>query len=447
VQIANGATLTVEAGVDIHGNGHQILVGGKFIANGTWANRIDIDNTAFQFGSDYPPGFIRLNQVNMTGGSFLDAGGSGSVGSFDLLSSKFDGVGGFYIWYPRLASTISKSLFVAGAGLSIGLDANGALTITDNTFVNTGHGGWTGGAMLQNWANYGNSLTVKGNNFFSFGQTIIDLPENFDDTGFNAEGNYLGTTSASTINTLILDGNDSILRTSIIDYTPFLTAPNPHAPRWTGPVAQWGTGGADTFTIKNTGDRIFEKLNQGIDTAMASVSYTLPDNVENLVLLGASKLNGFGNNGANTLTGNSGPNTLEGLTGKDRLIGGDGADKLAGGAGRDVLEGGTGADRFVFRSGDFGGKTATTADEIVDFNLTEIDKIDLRAIDANASTDADDPFAFIGTALFNGQSGQLRYEQKGGNTFVQGDLNGDMLADFWIRLDDLYFLTKACFVL
>ena len=61
------------------------------------------------------------------------------------------------------------------------------------------------------------------------------------------------------------------------------------------------------------------------------------------------------------------------------------------------------------------------------------DKIDLSRIDAIAGG-ADDAFSFIGSAAFSGggaSAGQLRYTDAGGGIFiVEGDVNGDGLADF-----------------
>ena len=50
---------------------------------------------------------------------------------------------------------------------------------------------------------------------------------------------------------------------------------------------------------------------QGTDTVLASVTYTLGANVENLTLTGAADINGTGNTLDNVLTGNAGNNVLE----------------------------------------------------------------------------------------------------------------------------------------
>ncbi|MFN7511487.1 beta strand repeat-containing protein, partial [Microcystis sp.] len=91
------------------------------------------------------------------------------------------------------------------------------------------------------------------------------------------------------------------------------------------------------------------------DTWQTSLTRTLPNNVENLRLIGTNNINGTGNAGNNNITGNSGNNQING------------------GAGIDTLTGGLGADTFVFQ---FGQSTISTSDRITDFAINT-DKIDL----------------------------------------------------------------------
>lgn len=87
-----------------------------------------------------------------------------------------------------------------------------------------------------------------------------------------------------------------------------------------------GGRGSDVYIADNTGDIVIEGIGEGTDTVRATASYVLSSNVENLVLLGTSSIDGTGNNLNNTITGNSGNNTLDGGTGTDRLVGGAGND-------------------------------------------------------------------------------------------------------------------------
>jgi len=87
------------------------------------------------------------------------------------------------------------------------------------------------------------------------------------------------------------------------------------------------TGGAgdDTYVI-GTNDSVVEAASAGTDTVQSSITYTLANNVENLILLGTTAINGTGNTLNNVLTGNSAANTLSGGSGADSLIGGAGDD-------------------------------------------------------------------------------------------------------------------------
>jgi Ca2+-binding RTX toxin-like protein len=58
----------------------------------------------------------------------------------------------------------------------------------------------------------------------------------------------------------------------------------------------------------------------------SSVSWTLGDHLENLVLSGSSSLLGRGNDLNNRIEGNGGSSTLDGGLGRDTLVGGAGAD-------------------------------------------------------------------------------------------------------------------------
>ena len=148
-----------------------------------------------------------------------------------------------------------------------------------------------------------------------------------------------------------------------------------------------------------------------------------------------------GNVLANTIAGKKGKDTINGDLGNDILVGGKGRDRLTGGEGSDQLSGGRGRDRFIYTSmTDSRGSTATR-DTITDFRGG--DKIDLSAIDANASIDGNQAFAFIKKKSFSGVSGQLRFS--GG--LLEADINGDKQADFAIALTGVNRVYASSFVL
>ena len=104
----------------------------------------------------------------------------------------------------------------------------------------------------------------------------------------------------------------------------------------TGVDTMIGGAGNDTYVVDNALDAVTENLNEGTDLVQSSVTYTLANNVENLILTGTTALNGTGNTLDNVLTGNSANNTLTGGAGNDRLDGGTGNDTMLGGTGNDT---------------------------------------------------------------------------------------------------------------
>lgn len=85
-------------------------------------------------------------------------------------------------------------------------------------------------------------------------------------------------------------------------------------------------------------------------------------------------------------------------------------------------------------------------DTITDF-AKNADQISLVSIDANTTTAGDQAFTFIATAAFSGSAGQLRFTVAGGQTIVEGDINGDAVADFQVQLTGVIELFANHFVL
>jgi Ca2+-binding RTX toxin-like protein len=142
-----------------------------------------------------------------------------------------------------------------------------------------------------------------------------------------------------------------------------------------------------------------------------------------------------GGAGADTVYGGEGDDTLTGDAAGDRLFGDDGDDVLTGGAGRDTLYGGADADSFVFRFATDSAVGSTLRDLIVGFE-TGLDLIDLRQMDASSLLTGNQAFTFIGTGAFTSVAGQLRAIH-GTSSVIQGDVNGDGVADFELQLNGI----------
>jgi Ca2+-binding RTX toxin-like protein/subtilisin-like proprotein convertase family protein len=185
---------------------------------------------------------------------------------------------------------------------------------------------------------------------------------------------------------------------------------------WTGPVYDLGSGDdyfSDGAAVANGGGAINNTIFAGI--------------------------------GADIVYSGEGNDLVDGGAGNDFIVGGDGADTLTGGDGIDYLNGGAGNDVFRFIS--IAESTPTARDNIDAWNTG--DRIDLAAIDANTGVAGDQ--AFTVGALASGQAGRLQLTPgsfSGTNyVLVQGDVNGDGVADFAILVLNATSLAGSDFVL
>lgn len=197
---------------------------------------------------------------------------------------------------------------------------------------------------------------------------------------------------------------------------------------WSGADTMIGGPGNDTMYVENPRDAVIEKPNEGSDTVSSSITFTLPINVEKLILTGATAINGTGNELANVITGNGAANQLNGQAGNDTLDGGAGNDTLTGWSGADTMKGGLGNDLYyVENAGDVVTEILSQGIDTVSSRLTYT----LPANVENLTLTATDVINGTGNELANvitGSSAANQLNGGAGNDTLDGGLGANRLT-------------------
>lgn len=151
--------------------------------------------------------------------------------------------------------------------------------------------------------------------------------------------------------------------------------------------------------------------------------------------------------GDDQIDGRGNHDLLSGGTGDDMIRGGGGNDRISGGLGSDRLWGEAGRDQFVYAAIEDAARVGAH-EQIHDFSQVDGDRVNLRAIDAEASAAGNQNFSFIGSAGFTGE-GQVRAIQSGDDTILRINTDGTSGAEMEIILRDVIAstLTDADFIL
>lgn len=180
-------------------------------------------------------------------------------------------------------------------------------------------------------------------------------------------------------------------------------------------------GGADNdhYEVDASNERVIENADEGVDTVYTQVNYTLPDNVENLVVLAVASLTATGNALNNNILGYSGNDTLNGGAGNDTLSGGTGNDLLNGGTGADMMAGGAGNDTYVVDD---------EGDQVTEANQAGTDEIQTALVAYQLGSNIEN-LTYKGTAAFTGIGNGLANRLTGGagNDMLDGGAGNDTM--------------------
>ena len=256
-----------------------------------------------------------LNNViaGNSGNNVIDGGAGADTMSGGAGNDTYvvDNVGDVVIENPSegASDTVQSSIsYTLGANVeNLTLTAAG-ITGTGNTLNNTLMANAANDALIGGAGNDTYVITAA-----STGTTIVENAGEGTDTVQSVMSYTLGANLENltlTGSNLIGTGNalDNILSVSGVNDTLI------------------GGLGNDTYVV-GSGTTIIENVGEGIDTVIASSSYTLGANLENLTLSsGSLTINGTGNALNNILIGTAASNTLDGGAGADIMMGGQGND-------------------------------------------------------------------------------------------------------------------------
>lgn len=377
-------------------------------------------------------------------------------------------------------------LVQSGTDLLLQVDRDGAGATNSMVTIFTIVGGYTGGFTAYNFDGFIGDLVLTG---FATDETIIGATGN--DTISGGDGNDWLDGDGGNDTIYGGAGDDRIDSLSGIDTIYGGTGDDSIrvANAATQVLEEQGEGTDTVYALVSYTLAAGSEIEQlQADDLLATTALALTGNeFANTITgnAGANTLDGGdgndtldGGKGDDTLFGGSGHDSLWGGDGDDLLEGGDGDDTIFGGAGTDtvsyanasagveidlswledqqtrgagsdilvsienvtgsafddvltagyganVLTGGAGNDRFVFAEAE-----SAAGDRIADFAAGDL--IDLSRIDAKRASGSDDAFDFIGDTAFGGVAGQLRATAVGDTWLVEGDVDGDGIADFSI---------------
>jgi VCBS repeat-containing protein len=256
-------------------------------------------------------------------------------------------------WQPDNTVYGTNAADVIGAGYrsgvhAVGESADNIMGLDGNDTIVTGGGDDT----LDGGAGADSMVGGAGNDSYyidNAGDAVVEAADGGTDTVYSSISTALG---ANVENLVLLNGGLTGTGNALANQltgTGGADVLNGAA----GADTMSGGAGNDTYYVDDAGDVVVEGAGSGFDTEIASVSTTLADNVENLVL-SVSGLTGTGNALANQLTGSAGADTLDGGAGVDTMSGSAGNDTyLVDNAADVVVEGAGGGTDTVIASANF----------------------------------------------------------------------------------------------
>jgi hypothetical protein len=225
VELAYGASLTIEPGVSVVGRWGSIEVWGDLIVEGTEDENVLFNNVRIEpLGKYSELSSIDMKHAHMYRGGVMAWNNSSPRTSFTIVDSIFQDTYYMNLYYPKAVSYLERNIFSDTGGIKIGTDFNQAIEIRNNLFYKT-----YGNYLIESMVAVSDKTIFEKNSF-------IDTPKvfNLTSTSFafdlDARNNYWGTSEPDNFAAKFYDKNDSLSSPGFVLYEPYLTVPDPATP-------------------------------------------------------------------------------------------------------------------------------------------------------------------------------------------------------------------------
>ena len=223
VQLAYGASLQLESGVVLMGDGRDLVVYGDLLVQGTKNSPVHLNDVRVVPGNNTSnePWKIDINHARIEGGSLLHPTGNAASGGFLLRDSVIRNIPYMYLVYPVLETVLERNIFSRAGGIIVA-HSDIRIEIRNNVFLEHG--------VVENYAAYNEPTLVEFNSFLNVGEVSVKLPPGYTDAAIYAVNNYWGTTDPSLIKAMVFDKSVDLGSAGYIDHNPYLLGPHPNTP-------------------------------------------------------------------------------------------------------------------------------------------------------------------------------------------------------------------------